>query len=136
MDVSVTKSILTRTASFASKLIHHKEKDMSSADNLTNFTNPLESTIESGNDIFTFKETTRQPNRLDFVEEMRKYISAHEDYKHWNLFSRKELDGKKNIMSIWSFKRNRYPYVRLINHNDRLCAHGVMQEWGLNYWET
>ena len=23
-----------------------------------------------------------------------------------------------------------------MNHKDRLCAHGGMQQWGDNYWET
>ena len=39
-------------------------------------------------------------------------------------------------MSIWSFKIKRDPDGRLINHKAHLCAHGVMQQWGVNYWET
>ena len=39
-------------------------------------------------------------------------------------------------MSIWSFKRKRYPDGTLNKHKARLCAHGGMQTWGTNYWET
>ena len=39
-------------------------------------------------------------------------------------------------MSILSFKRDRSPYGRLVKHKARLCAHGGMHQWGLNYWET
>ena len=42
----------------------------------------------------------------------------------------------KTILSIWSFKRKRYPDGRIQNHKARLCAHGGMQTWGENYWET
>ncbi len=44
--------------------------------------------------------------------------------------------GTKTIMSIWSFKRKRYPDGTLNKHKARLCAHGGMQTWGQNYWET
>ena len=39
-------------------------------------------------------------------------------------------------MSIWSFKRKRSPAGQLLKHKARLCAHGGMQKWGENYWET
>ena len=39
-------------------------------------------------------------------------------------------------MSICYFKRKRTPDGRLIKHKARLCAHGGMQQWGVNYWET
>jgi hypothetical protein len=38
-------------------------------------------------------------------------------------------------MSIWSFKRKRYPDGTLNKHKACLCAHGGMQTWGQNYWE-
>jgi hypothetical protein len=44
--------------------------------------------------------------------------------------------GKKSIKSIWSFKRKRLPSGELLKHKARLCAHGGMQQWGENYWET
>ena len=39
-------------------------------------------------------------------------------------------------MFICSFKRNRAPDGRLIKHKALLCAHGGLQKWGVNYWET
>ena len=72
MAMTVTESILPETAIFAAKLLRHEEKAKSSQDNLTKFNNPLVSNIEEVNDTFTFKEATRQLDRLDFVEAMRK----------------------------------------------------------------
>ena len=42
----------------------------------------------------------------------------------------------KTILSIWSFKRKRSPYGILMKHKYIICAHGVMQQWVVNYWET
>ena len=42
----------------------------------------------------------------------------------------------KTIQAIWSFKRNCFPDGTLNKHKARLCAHGGMQQWGVNYWET
>ena len=39
-------------------------------------------------------------------------------------------------MSIWNFKRKRFPDGSLNKHKARLCAHGGQQQWGVNYWET
>jgi hypothetical protein len=44
--------------------------------------------------------------------------------------------GTKTIMSIWTFKRKRFPSGILNKHKARICAHGGMQTWGQNYWET
>ena len=44
--------------------------------------------------------------------------------------------GVTIIMSIWSFKHKRFPDSRIQKHKSRLCAHGGMQTWGENYWET
>ena len=75
--MSVTKFIISETASFTAKLFHHKERAKSSPDNPPNFTNPLTSNIEAGDDTFTFKEATSQSEELEFVEEMRKEIGSH-----------------------------------------------------------
>ncbi len=42
----------------------------------------------------------------------------------------------KTIMSIWIFKRKRFPDGTLNKHKACLCAHGGMQTWGTNYLET
>ena len=70
------------------------------------------------------------------MEKTRKKIGAHEIDKNCTLVRRRELNGKKNIMSIWKFNRKRTRYMRLIKHKARLCSHGGMQQWGVNYWKT
>ena len=87
--MSTTKFVLTETASYASKLLHHEEIENSSQEILPNFTNPLASNIGEGNDTFTFKEATSQPGRLDFMEATSKEIGKHEIDKHCNLFIRR-----------------------------------------------
>ena len=37
---------------------------------------------------------------------------------------------------IWSFKRKRLPDGSITKYKARLCAHGGMQRWGIDYWET
>jgi hypothetical protein len=40
------------------------------------------------------------------------------------------------IQAIWSFKGKQRPDGTLVKYTARLCAHGGMQQWGTNYWET
>ena len=42
----------------------------------------------------------------------------------------------KAILAIWDFKQKRFPYGRINKHKARICAHGGMQKYGVNYWET
>ena len=95
MAMSLTNSIIPKTVSFSDKLLHHEEKSKSSPENLTNFNNTLNSNIQAGNDNFTFKESTIQPVRLKFVEDMIKEIGTHEDYQHWDSVRRRELNWEK-----------------------------------------
>ena len=68
--MSATKSVLKETDIFAAKIIHHEEISKYSTYNITNFTNPLDSNIESGSDTSNFKEDISQHDRLEFVEDM------------------------------------------------------------------
>ena len=76
-----------------------------------------------------------------FYLAMIKEIESHESRSHWTLMKNIEVknkhrnkDGKlKAILSIWYFKRKRFPYGRFMKQKSRLCAHGVMQTWGVNY---
>ena len=43
--------------------------------------------------------------------------------------------GAKTILSIWSFKRKRIPDGTISKYKARLCAHGGMQSWGVDYRE-
>ena len=65
--MSSNKFIITETAIFSAKLIHHEEISKSSQENLTNFTNPLYSNIEAVNDTFIFKEAKIISDKLYFV---------------------------------------------------------------------
>ena len=69
------------------------------------------------------------------MESIRKEIGPHEIDKRWTLVRRRLLNGKKTIMSICSFTRKRDPDWRLIKHKYRMCAHGSIQKWGVNYWK-
>ena len=42
----------------------------------------------------------------------------------------------KTILSIWHFKRKRLLDGILTKQRFRICAHGGMHQWGVNYWET
>ena len=72
VDMTVTKSILPETASFAAKLLQHEERAKYSPYNLPSFNNPIVSKTEEGNYTFTLKEATSQPDRLDLVEDTKK----------------------------------------------------------------
>ena len=79
----------------------------------------------------------QQPDRAEFIKAMMVEIQHHENNGHWHLFERSKIPkGKKTILSIWSFKLKRYPDGRIMKYKSRLCAHGGMQQWGVDYWET
>ena len=40
------------------------------------------------------------------------------------------------ILDIWSFKHKIFPDGKLLKHEARLCAHGGMNKWGINYWDN
>jgi hypothetical protein len=68
---------------------------------------------------------------------MEKEVEDHEGCGHWIMVPRSTIpSGNKPIKAIWSFKRKNFPDGRLNKHKARLCAHGGMQRWGENYWET
>ena len=91
----------------------------------------------SSNEVFTFQQAMKQDDRLDFVAAMEKEIDDHESRGHWHIVHRSTLPANaKPIKAIWSFKQKRRPDGSLLKHKARLCAHGGMQTWGDNYWET
>jgi hypothetical protein len=72
-----------------------------------------------------------------FVEAMQKEVAGHESQNHWNIVHCSTVPRTaKLIQAIWSFKREQLPDGTLVKHKARLCAHGKMQLWGTNYWET
>ena len=88
-------------------------------------------------DTLTYGEMKQQPDKPNFITAMQKEISDHKQPKHWKLVHRSEIKGAKTIMAIWSFRRKRDNIMgKVKTYKARICAHGVMQEKGINYWET
>ena len=91
----------------------------------------------AANDTFTLTKMFKEHDRADFVKAMQKEIDDHESRGHWSVVDRSQIPPKmKTILAIWSFKRKRKPDGTIIKHKARLCAHGGMQQWGINFWET
>ena len=89
------------------------------------------------NESFTHKQAMKEKDFNDFVLAMVHEVDDHEKPGHWTIIQHCDKPANsKTIMSIWSFKRKRYPDGTLNKHKARLCAHGRMQTWGQNYWET
>ena len=91
----------------------------------------------SDNDTYTFKEMLKQDDRTEFIKGIKVEIENHEQRYHWHLFDRSKIPkGQKFILAIWSFKRKRLPDGTIIKYKARICAHGGMQQWGVDFWET
>ena len=91
----------------------------------------------SSNKVFTFREAMNQEDKLNFVQAMEKEIEDHQSLDHWSIVERSSVpDTAKPICAIWSFKQKQRPDGTLLKHKARLYAHGGMQKWGKNYWET
>ena len=91
----------------------------------------------SSNKVFTYHQAQKQDDWAQFVDAMEKEVEDHEGRGHWDLVPCSSIpSGNKPIKAIWSFKRKRFPDGCLNKHKARLCAHGGMQCWGENYWET
>ncbi len=64
-------------------------------------------------------------------------MADHELQNNWTIVNCSTVPRTaKPIQTIWSFKRKQRLDGTLIKHKARLCAHGGMQQWGTNYWET
>jgi hypothetical protein len=129
--------VLLQSSSLLSNAINSYHRVNSLYDGTINcFSTMAQSTVAS-NETFNYKEALQQPDKIEFIKAMINEVDDHETRKHWTLMKRCDLpNGTKTIMAIWSFKRKRYPDGTLNKHKARLCAHGGMQTWGQNYWET
>jgi hypothetical protein len=96
------------------------------------FSTLAQSSIAS-NETFSYNQALKQDDFCKFIKAMMVEVSDHESREHWTLTKRWDMpEDTKTIMSIWSFKRNRYTEGTLNKHKARLCAHGGMQTWGQN----
>jgi hypothetical protein len=92
---------------------------------------------KENNETYTFREMLKQDDRDDFIEAMQVEVDAHQTREHWEIIPRSQmLKEMKTIMAIWSFKCKCHPDGLLNKHKARLCAHGGMLQWEVNYWET
>jgi hypothetical protein len=91
----------------------------------------------SSNEVFTYKEAMTQEDTHLFVEAMQKEVTDHEQRNHWTIVHHSTVPKTaKPIQAIWLFKGKQHTDGTLVKHKARLCAHGRMQQWGTNYWET
>ena len=89
------------------------------------------------NDTYTLKQMLQEDDKNDFIEAMVTEVNDHSRREHWDVVPRTEMPpGTKTILAVWAFKRKRYPDGRILKHKARLNAHGGMQTWGVDYWET
>ena len=136
---SVFMSMQTVSAhSTLAKVTYFTEKVNTHFDNTINeIHHAVLASAKGDNDTYTLKQMFQQEDVGSFVEAMTQEIEDHENRNHWTLLPRSAMaEGTKTIMSVWSFKRKRLPDGRILKHKARLCAHGGMQTWGENYWET
>ena len=78
----------------------------------------------------------QQPDRAEFIKAMVKELKDHHRHKHWKLVKREEISNATIVKAIWAFKRKHRPDGLLLKHKARLNAHGGMQVYGHNYWDT
>ena len=106
-------------------------------DGTLNAIHPFAFATNADNDTFTLKHMLQQEDRAEFIKAMLVELNEHESREHWTLLPRSVMpQSAKTILSIWSFKRKRFPDGRIMKYKARLCAHGGMQRWGEDYWET
>ena len=129
-------------SSFLDKVVCHAELIQSNFDGTLNFVHPLNLMVflakkNNNNDTYTYSQMLKLDDRALFIDAMRKEVEDHEKREHWQIVSRKDIPkGAKTILAIWSYKRKRLPDGSISKYKARLCAHGGMQRWGENYWET
>ena len=128
----------TSGSTILSKVVYHADKVNLHFDGTLNAIHHAVLMADADtNDVYTLREMLKQPDVPAFIEAMTKEVDDHEIGEHWTLMLRSDMPpGTKTILAIWSFKRKRYPDGRVYKHKARLCAHGGMQTWGVNYWET
>jgi len=119
------------------KVILHSHNVNKHFDGTLNYIHHAVLMAAEDNDTYTLKDMFKQEDKAEFIAAMMKEVEDHEKRNHWTVMPRDEMPkGAKTILAIWSFKRKRFPDGRVLKHKARLCAHGGMQTWGENYWET
>ena len=93
--------------------------------------------VSTISESYTFGQMLKQPDDADFIHAMIKEADDHESRDHWDVVPRWENPSDvKAILAIWDFKKKRFPDGRINKNKAQLCAHGGIQQYGVNYWET
>jgi hypothetical protein len=130
------KVTVTSTSTFLNAINSYHHVNTLYNGRINCFSTLAQSSIAS-NETFSYNQALKQDNFCKFIKAMMVEVSDHESREHWTLTKRCDMpEDTKTIISIWSFKRKRYPDGTLNKHKARLCANGGMQTWGQNYWET
>ena len=123
--------------SYESKYMFYDSAVQLNVDGSINTSHPFSfATQTAGNEVYHFHQAMQEPDRDLFIEAMIKELKDFNDNGFWELVPRSEIGSSKPIKAIWSFKRKRRPDGSLLKHKARLCAHGGMQVYGENYWDT
>ena len=60
----------------------------------------------SSNDVYTYGQMLKQPDRQCLIQAMLDETEAHSSRNHWSIIRRLDVPQEhKPIMSIWAFKR-------------------------------
>ena len=121
-------------------------------DGTQNSNSPLAQIYLSGkadNEVYTFKEMLKQPDKDQFEIAMYKEVQSMFDNDIWTKVTRTSMlrhydqelkSGKdikrKQLLMIWTFKRKRHPDGSLSKYKARLCVHGGQEQHGIHFWET
>ena len=137
-NISIPNHQVCSNETFTDTIVRRFEEVNEHYDNTLNQIHFLSYVTDiSPNEVFTSYKATKEADKMDFVEAMEEKVLAHEFRNHWAVVNRSSLpSGAEPIKVIWSFKRKQRPDGTLLKHKARLCAHGGMQQWGDNYWET
>ena len=135
-SIVTTATALTTYVDSLNCAVLHSQRVNTHFDGILNTIHHVVLTAVAGdNDAYTLKDVFKQDDKSDFIQSMLKEVEDHEQRNHWTVLPKSEVPkGTKTIMSIWPFKRKRYPDGRVLKHKARLCVHGGMQKWGENYW--
>jgi histone deacetylase 1/2 len=89
-------------------------------------------------DTMYLHEAMRQPDRLQFIEAMKKEVEDHTKNKNWRVVRRSSIHGNVPVLpAVWSMKRKRRIATREVyKWKARLTVHGGKQTKGVNYWDT
>ena len=132
------KSEFNGTRTFIACVVHHYHEMIKLFDGTINRIHHFAFLPNSySNDTFTLSRMLKRDYIKEFAGSMVKEVQDHEDRGHWKIFERSNMpEGSKIILSVCAFKIKRFMDGRINKYKFRMNAHGGMQRWGIDYWET